>query len=137
MFTPIRAETGGHDFDGDMLPYTASWLAKNPDYRYTMVGTEGANRFVQQHFGNEPRVLSAHYGLRNFGARSDLMRYLILLAEGGVYTDTDVTCLRPVDLWIPAEWRRDVKVVVGIEGDSLGGDVVPGMFWDVQFAQWT
>lgn len=137
MFTPRRPETGGYDFEPSLLPYTASWLAKNPDYRYTVIGTEGANRFVRQHFGDEPRVLKTHFGLRNHGPRSDLMRYLIMLAEGGVYSDTDVTCLRPVDTWIPEKWRRDVKAIVGIEGDSLGGDVVGGMIWDVQFGQWT
>lgn len=137
MFTQRSKETGGYDFDESLLPYTASWLAKNPDYRYTVIGTEGANRFVRQHFGDERRVLKAHFGLRNHGPRSDLMRYLIMLAKGGVYSDTDVTCLRPVDTWIPKEWRHHVKAVVGIEGDSLGGDVVGGMMWDVQFGQWT
>lgn len=137
MFTPRNEETGGYDFDKSLLPYTASWLAKNPDYRYTVVGTEGANRLVMNHFGDEPRVLKTHFGLRNHGPRSDLMRYLIMLVEGGVYSDTDVTCLRPVDTWIPEEWRQDVKAVVGIEGDSLGGEVIDGMIWDVQFGQWT
>lgn len=137
MFTPRSNETGGYDFDESLLPYTASWLAKNPDYRYTVVGTEGANRFVMKHFGDEPRVLETHFGLHNHGPRSDLMRYLIMLAEGGIYSDTDVTCLRPVDTWISEEWRQDVKAVVGIEGDSLGGEIIDGMIWDVQFGQWT
>lgn len=137
MFTPFQLETGGFDFDESLLPYTASWLAKNPDWRYTVLGTEGAARFVLNHFSDEQRILDAHFGLRNHGPRSDLMRYLIMLAEGGVYSDTDVTCLRPVDTWIPKDWRPYVKAIVGIEGDSLGGDVVDGMLWDVQFGQWT
>lgn len=137
MFTPFNKETGGYDFEDRLLPYTPSWLAKNPDYRYTLLGTDGSNRFVKTHFANEPRVLNSHFGLRNHGPRSDLMRYVLMLAEGGVYSDTDVTCLRPVDTWIPEEWRDQVKAIVGIEGDSLGGDVVGGMIWDVQFGQWT
>lgn len=137
MFTPRNSQTGGYDFNSSLLPYTVSWLAKNPDYRYTLIGTEGANRFVMNHFGDDHRVVKTHFGLRNHGPRSDLMRYLIMLVEGGIYSDTDVTCLRPVDTWIPEEWRADVKAIVGIEGDSRGGKVIKGMIWDVQFGQWT
>lgn len=137
MFTPRQEETGGYDFDANKIPYTSTWLAKNPDYQYTLIGTEGANRFVRQHFSHDQRVLDVHFGLRNHGPRSDLMRYLIMLVEGGVYSDTDVTCLRPVDTWVPERWRNDVRAVVGVEGDSLGGPVIPGMVWDVQFGQWT
>ncbi len=34
---------------------------------------------------------------RNVGERSDLVRYEILRRHGGVYVDTDVECLRPID----------------------------------------
>jgi mannosyltransferase OCH1-like enzyme len=34
---------------------------------------------------------------RNLGERTDLIRYEILRRHGGVYVDTDVECLRPLD----------------------------------------
>lgn len=126
-----------YDFDPERIPDTNSWLARNPDYQYTMVGTQGANRFVRKHFAHDERVRNVHFGLRNYGSRSDFIRYLLMLVEGGVYSDTDVTCLKPVDQWIPAKWRQQVRVVVGIEGDSMGKGLIPGMLWDVQFGQWT
>lgn len=125
-----------YDFDPERIPNTNSWLARNPDYQYTLVGAEGADRFVRKHFAHDERVRDV-LGLRNYGSRSDFMRYLLMLVEGGVYSDTDVTCLKPVDQWIPAEWRQQVRVVVGIEGDSMGKGLIPGMLWDVQFGQWT
>lgn len=123
-----------YDFDPDLIPYSNSWIARNPDWQYTLVGNEGADRFVRHHFAHAQHVL---LGLRNHGARSDVMRYLLLLVEGGVYSDTDVACVKPIDKWIPHRWRDRVRVVVGIEGDSMGGSLISGMLWDVQFGQWT
>lgn len=119
------------------IPYTTSWLSLNPDYDYKLVTTADANNFVRKHFARDQKILDIHFGLRNHGPRSDLMRYLLMYVAGGVYSDTDVTCLKPIDTWIPVAWRDKVKAVVGIEGDSLGGDIIPGMLWDVQFGQWT
>ncbi len=31
--------------------------------------------------------------------RADLARYLIVFAFGGTYSDTDTTCLKPIDSW--------------------------------------
>lgn len=123
-----------YDFEPDLISYSHTWLARNPDWQYTLVGTEGANRFVGRHFAHDQHML---LGMRNHGARSDVLRYLLLLVEGGVYADTDVTCLKPVDQWIPPKWRDKVRVVVGIEGDSMGQGIIAGMLWDVQFGQWT
>lgn len=126
-----------YDFDPGLLPYSQTWLARNPDWQYTLVGNEGADRFVRRHFAHDQRVLDVIFGLRNHGSRSDLMRYLLMLVEGGVYSDTDVACLKPVDQWIPLRWRDQVRAIVGIEGDSMGEGIIDGMLWDVQFGQWT
>lgn len=141
MFTPpnVDRDTGHerYNFAADKIPYTNSWIAQNPDYNYRLITTADANAFVMRHFPNDQALLDVHFGLRNHGPRSDLMRYVLMYVKGGVYSDTDVTCLKPIDTWIPLEWRDRVKAVVGIEGDSLGGDVIGGMLWDVQFGQWT
>lgn len=142
MFTkphtaPAAPSRISYDLDPDQIPYSHSWVARNPDFQYTLVGTEGANRFVRKHFAHDQRVMEVHFGLRNHGPRSDIMRYLVMYVEGGVYSDTDVTCVKPIDQWIPEKWRSQVRAVVGIEGDSFGGDLTPGQLWDVQFGQWT
>lgn len=141
MFTAPNTDpdTGAlrYDMSPQKIPHTTSWIARNPGYHYSLVTTADANDYVLRHFAHDPAILKAHFGLRNHGPRSDLMRYLLMYVEGGVYSDTDVTCLKPIDTWIPLQWRDRVKAVVGIEGDSLGGPIIPGMLWDVQFGQWT
>jgi len=38
--------------------------------------------------------------------RSDFWRYLVLAVEGGVYADTDVECMKPVEEWgLEIEWE--------------------------------
>lgn len=70
--------------------------------------------------------------------RADLVQYLFLLHDGGIYTDLDTICLQPISAWIPPKYEKaDIGLVLGIEGDSLGGDIISGFSHPVQFATWT
>ena len=54
-----------------------------------------------------------------------MLRYLVCLAEGGVYSDTDTRALMPLSHWADSSevWyeettgRHPIKVIVSIEGD--------------------
>lgn len=69
--------------------------------------------------------------------RADFLRYLILLAEGGVYTDVDTRPIRPVDDWIPSQYRNRTNIVLGIEIDKGQGPLWSGMPWSIQISQFT
>lgn len=73
----------------------------------------------------------------NVGMKSDLLRYLLLSAEGGVYTDTDTIALQPIDDWVPKDLRDKVAVIVGIEFDRQDGPAWADISHFVQFCQWT
>jgi len=64
--------------------------------------------------------------------KADFLRYLILFAEGGIYSDLDVSCEKPIDEWIPPQHREKASLVVGWEFD---------MGWEGnfirQFETWT
>ncbi len=47
--------------------------------------------------------------------KSDVFRYLVILEKGGVYADTDTTCLRPFHEW----WKGNVGCIVGLENDWI------------------
>ncbi|KAK4151160.1 glycosyltransferase [Chaetomidium leptoderma] len=123
--------------DAKILADTPSWLAMNTDYTYTLVGQEGGEEFVRSHFGSDPRILEAYTKMPNVGMKSDLLRYLLLEAEGGVYSDTDTVALKPIDDWVPAAIRDQVAVVVGLEFDRRDGSHWADILHDVQFCQWT
>ncbi|OLN93092.1 Initiation-specific alpha-1,6-mannosyltransferase 4 [Colletotrichum chlorophyti] len=120
----------------ERLKETASWLALNTDYLYTLVGGPGGREFVHRRYGNST-VTNVYNHIPNVGMQSDLLRYLILEAEGGVYTDTDTVALRPIDNWVPDHLRDRVRLLVGIEYDRLDdGPWAEIPHW-VQFCQWT
>ena len=56
--------------------------------------------------------------------RSDLFRLMILFAEGGIYSDSDTICLKPIVNWLGNDSRHLVEdlrteLVVSIEMDLL------------------
>ncbi|KAK0643176.1 family 32 glycosyltransferase, partial [Cercophora newfieldiana] len=126
-----------HFINPESLTDAPTWLAKNPDFDFTLVDDIGGETFVRSHFAHRPEILDAYLNMPNVGMKSDLLRYLLLSAEGGVYTDTDTVAIKPVDAWIPDEYRDKAKVVVGIEFDRLDGGPWADINHWVQFCQWT
>jgi alpha 1,6-mannosyltransferase len=92
---------------------------------------------VSQHFAHKPKVVEVYNNLPNVGMKSDLLRYLILDVEGGVYTDTDTIALKPIDVWVPPEYRDKARLIVGIEFDRRDGGAWADIPHWLQFCQWT
>ncbi|KAL6854464.1 glycosyltransferase family 32 protein [Trichoderma novae-zelandiae] len=134
---PYRWDLKHVRIDPRQLENTGSWLALNPDWQYTLVGQKGGDDFVNGHFGHSPRIVQAYHNLTNVGMKSDLLRYLLLGVQGGVYTDTDTVALKPVDAWIPARLRDRARLVVGIEFDRRDGGPWADIPHWLQFCQWT
>ncbi|KAK8125785.1 Initiation-specific alpha-1-6-mannosyltransferase [Apiospora kogelbergensis] len=135
IFLTPRDVSTGHTggIDHEKLGDTASWIAMNPDHQYTLMSLNAADRFVKTNFASNWTVRRIYQQLRNPGLKSDLLRYLILSVEGGVYTDTDTECFQPIDRW----FRGRARVVVGIEFDKLDGPNWVDIPHDLQFCQWT
>lgn len=130
--------------DPKSLGDTTSWVALNPGYHYELLGAASADEFVRDRFSHDRSIIDTYFTLRSPGLKTDLLRYLVLWAEGGVYSDLDTWAIKPIDAWVPEHLRDHVKAVVGIEFDQLDGDPWPGfgdepsyMTHVVQFCQWT
>lgn len=128
----------------DALGDARSWIALNPGYEYQLIGAQAADEFVLKHFIHDRAILDTYFALENPGMKTDLLRYLILSIEGGVYTDLDTWALKPIDAWVPEHLQHRISAVVGIEFDQLDGEPWPGfgdepsyMTHHVQFCQWT
>lgn len=96
-----------------------SWIHKNPSYNSSLLTDASAADFVKTHYlETRPDIVEVYNALPIPILRADLLRYLILLAEGGIWSDLDVTCERPVSQWIPIEYRNHtIDLVVGLEFD--------------------
>ncbi|KAH6653668.1 hypothetical protein BKA67DRAFT_519121 [Truncatella angustata] len=123
--------------DAKNLVDTPSWLVQNPGYGYILLGQKEADDFVNAHFSADAKVLEAWRALKDPAVKSDLLRYLMLFIEGGVYTDVDTEALKPIDVWVPETFRDRARVVIGIEWDQLDGGTWAEIPHRLQFCQWT
>lgn len=122
----------------DVDDHLLAWITKNPNYSYVLMRDEGADAFAMHHYANRTAILDLFLNLKLPVFRSDLLRYMILESEGGVYSDLDAIAQTPIDEWIPEEFKSRTRAVVGIEYDQLDDkDLWPSLMLKVQFCQWT
>ncbi|KAI1377052.1 glycosyltransferase family 32 protein [Hypoxylon crocopeplum] len=100
-----------------------SWTTKNLVYRYEVLTDSNDMNYVEQHFGphgfNRMDIVELYRSVNATIIKADLLRYLIMYAEGGVYADIDVEALRPVHKFIPERYdESDIDMVVGVEIDQ-------------------
>ena len=69
----------------------------NPTWTYSFWDSARAEDFIERIYGDA--ILSRYRRIRReyYSARSDLLRYLTLYAQGGVYLDIKSTCDIPLD----------------------------------------
>ncbi|KAI6247394.1 Initiation-specific alpha-1,6-mannosyltransferase [Erysiphe necator] len=99
-----------------------SWTSKNPGYRYEMLTDGNDMDYVEHHFGpaglNRQDIVHTYRTLNAKIIKADLLRYLIMYVEGGLYADIDVEALRPIERFIPERWNeKDIDMIVGVEID--------------------
>ncbi|KAL6355088.1 hypothetical protein LRP88_11565 [Fusarium phalaenopsidis] len=105
----------------------------NPDWRYERITDANSDTYVREHF--DAPISDLFMSLQDPILRADLLRYLVLLREGGVWADIDVYPHRPVSKWVPEQYQDWVNLVIGIENDHY--KIWPGSPYSVQLCQYT
>ncbi|KAB5576599.1 nucleotide-diphospho-sugar transferase [Coniochaeta sp. 2T2.1] len=100
-----------------------SWAEKNPEYRYEVLTDGNQMQYVEEHFGplgfNRPDIVNFFRDLKDAIVKADLLRYLIMYAEGGLWADIDVEAMKPMQKFIPPRYDvKDIDMVVGVEIDE-------------------
>ncbi|KAF3484068.1 alpha 1,6 mannosyltransferase [Arthroderma uncinatum] len=116
----------GTDLTNEELNMTDTWLAKNPTFRHERLTDQASDNYVRNRYADHQDIVTLYTGLTIPILRADLLRYLILLADGGIWADLDTTCDQPVSSWLPAEIynaNSTVKtgLVLGLEPDADHG----------------
>lgn len=111
-----------------------SWTNRNPTHKYMYLNDDDLTTAVHTLFADRQSIVYLWDSVTDPILRADLFRYLILLSQGGVYSDIDTTCLVPIDQWIPPSLQERAHAVVGIEynGEPTGWSIRP-----ISFSQWT
>lgn len=110
-------------FEERDLENARSWTEKNPDWRYEVLTDGNDMRYVEYHFGpegfNRPDIVAFYRDVTAAIIKADLLRYLIMYAEGGVYADIDVEAMKPMSKFIPERYdHKDIDMVIGVEIDE-------------------
>jgi mannosyltransferase OCH1-like enzyme len=116
-------KTGPLTFEQRDSEAAKTWPAKNPSYRYEVLTDDNAIQYVEWHYGihgfKRPEIVQLYRDLNITIIKADLLRYLIMYAEGGVYADIDVECLRPINKFIPERYdEQEVDMIIGVEIDE-------------------
>ncbi|KAK6607517.1 glycosyl transferase [Botrytis cinerea] len=120
-----------------------TWTQLNPGHRYEVLTDNNDMYYVETHFGpdelDRPDIVEMYRSLKVQIIKADLLRYLIMYVEGGVYTDIDVEALKAVNAWIPDRYSvGDVDMVVSVEIDQPEFKDHPILGQKSQsFCQWT
>ena len=131
------------DFEERDLTTARTWTTKNPGHRYEVLTDNNDLYYVESHFGpdalDRPDIVDMYRALTAKIVKADILRYLIMYVEGGVYADIDVEDLKPVERWIPDRYREeDVDLVISVEIDEPEFKDHPVLGRKSQsFCQWT
>lgn len=116
-----------------------SWQEKTPDLLIKVYTDDECDAFVKWRF--PPAVYEIYSDLPRTVMKADMFRYLVVLAEGGVYSDSDTNCLKPIPEWIDG---IDSSLIVGVEADLSDANLpeANSLWYDywirrLQFCQWT
>lgn len=127
------------------LERARSWAALNPGHRYEVLTDGNDLHYVETHFGpgpgglNRPDIVNMYRSLNATIIKADLLRYLMMYIEGGVYADIDVEAMKPIDQWIPSHLNEaDVDLVISVEIDepTYANHTILGQK-SRSFCQWT
>ncbi|KAK6523513.1 membrane-bound alpha-1,6- mannosyltransferase Initiation-specific [Arthrobotrys megalospora] len=129
-----------------------TWHALNPTHEYDLLTDKSALDYVVNNFNaTDPFIVHLYANFPQRILAADLLRYLIAFKSGGVYSDIDTECKKPIDTWVsqsiahlPHVKQEDINIVVGMELDILDKTkysdkwvIESGFAQRIQFIQWT
>lgn len=76
-----------------------TWYDQNPGMPIELYDDAMADAFILDFYG--PKIYKTYKSFPLGIMRGDFWRYAILYAYGGIYSDTDTRCIKPVNQWFP------------------------------------
>lgn len=73
-----------------------SFYRMNPDYKIKMYSGNDCVEYIKKYYDED--ILKTYESLKPYAYKSDFIRHLVLLREGGWHTDLRMVCLQPLDI---------------------------------------
>ncbi|CAI7666023.1 unnamed protein product [Penicillium viridicatum] len=107
------------DISENQRKWVNSWSSTTPECRQELLTDRSGEAFVRAYYQEtRPDIVEVIETLSIPILRADLLRYLIVLAEGGYWSDLDVTLEKPLSDWVPTEYEdQNIDMIVGLEFD--------------------
>lgn len=86
------SKNGPAGLDSEDKQPIQSWVKINQKHRYEILTAHTAESYVRDTFSHRQDIVEMFTDLQDPILRADLIRYLVLLGDGGVYSDIDVSC---------------------------------------------
>ncbi|OOF98791.1 glycosyltransferase family 32 protein, partial [Aspergillus carbonarius ITEM 5010] len=110
--------------------YISTWTTLNPTLRHEILSDASSAAYVDSAYKETwPSIASLYHSIQVPIVKADLLRLLILYADGGIWSDLDVGCELSIHNWgvlgLGEATKNEIDMIVGLEFDG----------W--QFASWT
>ncbi|KAF2222535.1 nucleotide-diphospho-sugar transferase [Elsinoe ampelina] len=124
--------------DDNLERLSRTWSGRNPFYTYTRLESNSSLEYIHARYKDRPDIISTFEAVTEPVLRADMIRYLVLSADGGIYSDMDTECIKSIDLWSGEHDISSVGMILGLEYDQRNDQGrLPGTSYRVQFSQWT
>ncbi|KAJ6227405.1 initiation-specific alpha-1 [Anaeramoeba flamelloides] len=129
----IIHQTWKNRYDEIVYRSMVTWRSLNPAFQYYFYTDQEMDDYVKTFF---PRYFEMWDDLPGV-VRSDIFRYLIIYREGGIYSDIDTRCVKPIREWghLDPQIRGKVGMIIGIEMTANLAKVPFDRI--LQWCQWT
>ncbi|CCE65313.1 hypothetical protein TPHA_0K01810 [Tetrapisispora phaffii CBS 4417] len=151
-------------FPSSFKKLSDKWMeeSKASQYNYNLIPDDYLETFLTNIYGEVPLIIDAFNIMPVNILKADFLRYLILYARGGIYSDMDTVPLKPLNSWpsVNSSYISNLKdisdgieyknkdtsakinqlepgFVVGIEADPDREDWSDWYARRIQFCQWT
>lgn len=118
-----------------------TWSSQDDEFSYTLFDDDFFQGFIKRNFKDIPQLIEGFNRLPITILQTDLMRYLVLFAYGGVYSDIDTSLITPLSNWTSYNNNymdeNQIGLTIGIESDRDDKEWVIYMPRRLQFCQWT
>ncbi|KAF3002890.1 hypothetical protein E8E13_001266 [Curvularia kusanoi] len=104
------------------LEWTETCTTSNPDHEVLYLNEDDASDFVSTAFAQHPDILATWSALRLGAVKHDMLRYMLLYDQGGVWFDVGASCSAgvPISSWLPKEQRDATGLMLAREPDPAG-----------------
>lgn len=86
-----------------------TWSKKNPDYKIKYINSQEREEFILTYFG--PEWLNRYNKSVSGSMKADIWKYLVIYQYGGVYTDIDYICNKPISYWC----KDNMNMIIGAD----------------------